>query len=66
MIFFVEDDSLVTCFERGVSEALVKEIAYLKPLRVDFRDAGFETDAVKINEEQIFRQVPLNTDVRSV
>jgi hypothetical protein len=37
---------------------LFKELAKYKPVRIVFRDNGFESDAVKINMEQIFRQLP--------
>jgi adenine-specific DNA-methyltransferase len=53
--FFVDENSLVACFDTGVNEDLVKEPAGFEPLRVVFRDNGFVSDAVKINVEQIFR-----------
>lgn len=65
-VFFVDDNALVACFDRGITEDLVKELAGREPLRVVFRDAGFVSDAVKINVEQIFRQLSPATDVKSV
>ncbi|WP_242475680.1 hypothetical protein [Thiohalocapsa halophila] len=65
-MFFVDDNALVACFERGVTEDLVKELAGHEPLRVLFRDNGFVSDAVKINVEQIFRQLSLVTEVKSL
>jgi adenine-specific DNA-methyltransferase len=65
-VFFVDDNALVACFERGVTEDLVKELAGHDPLRVVFRDNGFASDAVKINVEQIFRQLSPTTDVKSI
>ena len=65
-VFFVDDNALVACFERGVTEDLVKEIAGYEPLRVVFRDNGFVSDSVKINVEQIFRQLSPNTDIKSI
>jgi adenine-specific DNA-methyltransferase len=44
----------------------VKEIAKHEPMRVVFRDNGFESDAVKINVDQIFRQLSPSTDVKSI
>ena len=63
-IFFVDDNALVACFDRGIDEALVRELAACAPLRVVFRDNGFVSDAVKINVEQIFRQLSPGTEVR--
>lgn len=65
-VFFVDENALVACFDSGISEALVKELAKAEPLRVVFRDNGFESDAVKINVEQIFRQLSPTTEVKAI
>ncbi|EGR1091152.1 site-specific DNA-methyltransferase, partial [Vibrio cholerae] len=64
-VFFVDDDALVACFDLRINEALIKELATKEPLRVVFRDDGFESDAVKINAEQIFKQVSPHTEVKA-
>ncbi|NTI24184.1 site-specific DNA-methyltransferase [Rhizobium rhizogenes] len=65
-VFFVDGNALVACFDKGVSEDLVKEMAKHEPLRVVFRDSGFISDAVKINVEQIFRQLSPTTDIKAI
>ncbi|PPD15154.1 MAG: site-specific DNA-methyltransferase [Methylobacterium sp.] len=65
-VFFVDENALVACFDLGVTEELVKELAGREPLRVVFRDNGFVSDAVKINVEQVFRQLSPGTDVKSI
>jgi adenine-specific DNA-methyltransferase len=65
-VFFVDDNALVACFDKGITEDLVKELAGHEPLRVVFRDNGFVSDAVKINVEQIFRQLSPITEVKSI
>ena len=65
-VFFVDENALVACFDTGITEELVKELAGHEPLRVVFRDTGFVSDAVKINVEQIFRQLSPGTDVKSI
>lgn len=65
-VFFVDDNALVACFDTGITEELVKELAKHEPLRMVFRDNGFVSDAVKINVEQIFRQLSPSTEVRSL
>lgn len=65
-VFFVDDNALVACFDQGVTEDLVKELAGREALRVVFRDNGFVSDAVKINVEQIFRQLSPTTEVKSI
>ncbi len=67
-LFFVNQPpyDLIACFDTGVSEELVKELAQHKPLRVVFRDNGFTTDTVKINVDQIFKQLSPGTEVKSI
>lgn len=65
-IFFVDGNALVACFDTGITEELVKELAVEKPVRVVFRDNGFASDSAKINAEQIFKQMSPGTDVKSI
>lgn len=65
-VYFVDDNALVACFDTGLTEDLVKELAGRRPLRVVFRDNGFVSDSAKINVEQIFRQLSPGTDVKSI
>jgi adenine-specific DNA-methyltransferase len=65
-VFFVDENALVACFDTGVTEELVKELAGHEPLRVVFRDTGFVSDAVKINVQQIFKQLSPITDVKAI
>lgn len=65
-VFFVDKNTLVACFEKEISEELVKELARANPLRAVFRDGGFFSDAVKINVEQIFKQMSPGTEVKSI
>ena len=67
-IYFVNEEpyDLIACFEKGINEDLVKEMASHQPMRVVFRDIGFASDAVKINVEQIFKQLSPATDVKSI
>jgi adenine-specific DNA-methyltransferase len=65
-VFFVDENALIACFDTGVNEDLVKKLAGFKPMRVVFRDTGFASDAVKINVEQIFKQMSPGTEVKSI
>lgn len=65
-VFIVDENALVACFEKQITEDLVKELAKSSPLRVVFRDSGFASDAVKINVEQIFKQMSPGTEVKSI
>lgn len=65
-VFFVDGNALVACFDLGITEDFVKELAGREPLRIVFRDNGFASDAVKINVEQIFRQLSPATEVKTI
>ena len=67
-VFFVNTApyDLMACFDDGIDEALVRELATFKPLRMVFRDTGFTSDAVKINVDQIFGQMSPDTEVKSI
>lgn len=66
VVFCVDENALVACFDDGVTEKLVKELAAREPLRAVFRDNGYVSDAVKINVEQVFRQLSPGTDIKSI
>jgi adenine-specific DNA-methyltransferase len=65
-VYFVDGNALAACFEEGVSEEFVKLLAKREPLRVVFRDAGFFSDSVKINVEQIFKLMSPATDIKTI
>ncbi len=65
-VFFVDGNALAACFDAsgGVDADFVKALAKHQPMRVVFRDAGFKDSAVKINVEQIFKQLSPSTEVK--
>jgi adenine-specific DNA-methyltransferase len=65
-VYVVDENALAACFELGVTEELVKQIAARKPLRAVFRDAGFANDAVKVNVAQIFKLLSPTTEVKVI
>lgn len=65
-VFFVAGTALAACFDDGVDEALVKDLATRAPMRVVFKDTGFKDDATKINVKQIFKSLSPDTDVKAI
>lgn len=63
-VYFVADNSLVACFDENVDEALIKEIAKTKPLKVVFRNDSFKSCLDKINLEEIFKSISPDTDIK--
>lgn len=62
-VFFVAENSLVACFDKDVDEALIEEIADIKPLKVVLRDASFKDDKDRINFENRFKSLSPDTVV---
>lgn len=65
-VFVVDDGALVACFDAEISIDLVRALALQEPIRAVFRDAGFISDAARINAAQIFRELSPSTDVKVI
>jgi len=65
-VFFVDNNALAACFDTGLDEEFIKELAKREPLRAVFRDASFATDATKINIEQIFKALSPHTELKAI
>lgn len=61
VVFFVEENSLVACFEADVDDILIDQIAKSQPLRVVFRDSSFQDDKDRINLENRFKSLAPDT-----
>ena len=53
-VYIVNEDDLIACFDDGITEEVVKEIAKKKPLFAVFRDSGLSSDSTSTNFDQIF------------
>ena len=65
-VFFVADNALVACFDSGITDELIKELAAHQPIRVVFRDVAFKDDSAKINSSQIFKSLSPATDIKVI
>jgi len=65
-VHVVDEGALVACFAQEVSPAVVEAMARLRPLRAVFRDSAFQTDAERINVEQVFAQQSPDTKVKTI
>ena len=57
---------LIACFDKDVSEKLIREIAGRSPLRAVFRDNGFSNSPEKINVFEIFKLLAPRTSVKVI
>lgn len=60
------DGDLIACFDKNVSESVIKEIAKRQPLRAVFRDSSFADSPSKINVGEIFKMIAPDTRVRVI
>lgn len=65
-VHLVDDNYLVACFDRDVTEAAIKGIAELHPVYFVMRDASAANDNVIDNFEQIFRHYSPDTNCRII
>ncbi|MEO8722666.1 MAG: site-specific DNA-methyltransferase [Sphingobium sp.] len=65
-VYSVDGNALIACFETGVTDELIKDIAARAPLRAVFRDTSFARDADRINAEQLFRQLSPGTELKAI
>ena len=65
-VFFMDENVPAACFDKGVTEEMVKILAKRKPLRAVFRDDSYGSDSVKVNVEQIFKLISPGTEVKTI
>lgn len=60
------DGDLIACFDKNISENVMKAIANRKPLRVVFRDDSFANSPSKINVNEIFKLMSPDTRIKVI
>lgn len=60
------DGDLIACFDEGIPDSVIKEIAKRQPLRVVFRDSSFSGSPAKINVGEIFKMLAPDTRVKVI
>ena len=60
-VYYVDGNDLIACFDEGITESVIKEIAQQKPLYAVFRDSGLSSDSTSANFDQIFATYSPNT-----
>ena len=65
-VFFVDENAIAACFETGINEDFIKELAKRQPRRAVFRDSGFANDAVKINIGEVFKLLSPATELKTI
>ena len=64
--FVVNENDIVACFDNGVTNEVVTELANIKPIYAVFKDSSFKTDSANINCEQIFKSISPSTTIKVI
>jgi adenine-specific DNA-methyltransferase len=64
--FVVNENDIVACFDDGINDELVKELAKIHSIFAVFKDSAFASDSANINCEQIFKSISPSTTIKVV
>jgi adenine-specific DNA-methyltransferase len=64
--FVVNENDIVACFDDGIDDEVVKELANIKSIYAVFKDSAFSSDAANINCEQIFKSISPSTNIKVI
>lgn len=56
-IYYVAENSLVTCFDKNIDINIIDEICKCKPLKIVFKEECFNTDNLKINVQERIKKL---------
>ena len=62
-VFYVENNSLIACFDDQVDINIIDEICKCNPMKVVFKDISFKTDKDKINLEERIKKLSPETEI---
>lgn len=62
-VYFVENNSLVACFDDTIDINIVDEICKCNPLKIVFKESSFKADSDKINTFERIKKISSETEV---
>lgn len=62
-VYFVDNNSLVACFDDTIDVNIIDEISKCNPLKVVFKDSSFKSDNDKINLEERIKKLSPDTEI---
>ena len=65
-VYFVENNSLVACFDDTIDINIVDEICKCNPLKIVFKESSFKTDSDKINIFERIKKISNDTEINIV
>ena len=65
-VYFVEENSLVACFDDFIDINIIDEICKCNPLKIVFKESSFKTDSDKINTFERIKKLSSETEVNVI
>ena len=65
-VYFVENNSLVACFDDTIDINIVDEICKCNPLKIVFKESSFKTDSDKINTFERIKKLSNDTEINII
>lgn len=65
-VYFVDENSLIACFDNEIDINIVDEICKCNPLKVVFKDESFRMDNDKINLQERFKKLSPSTEINII
>lgn len=65
-VYFVENNSLVACFDETIDINIVDEICKCNPLKIVFKESSFKTDSDKINVFERIKKLSNDTEINII
>lgn len=65
-VYFVENNSLVACFDDTIDINIVDEICKCNPLKIVFKESSFKTDSGKINIFERIKKLSSESEVNII
>lgn len=62
-VYFVENNSLVACFDNNININILDEICKIKPLKIVFKEESFTSDKDKINTYERIKKLSPETQI---
>lgn len=65
-VYFVENNSLVACFDDTIDINIVDEICECNPLKIVFKESSFNSDSEKINTYERIKKLSPETEINVI
>ena len=62
-VYFVEENSLLACFDNEININIIDEICKCEPLKIVFKESSFKTDSDKINTFERIKKLSNETEI---